>query len=338
MKDKIYFIAEIGVNHEANLSLAKKIILDAKKGGADAVKLQSYKAEKIASKYAKAYWDKKEEKEDNQLKLYKKFDKFGNVDYQKIINYCKKIKIDFIITPFDLETIDFFKNKVKYFKISSSDITNFPLIEKIAKTKKPIILSTGASNSKEVKEAVKLIKKYNKKITLLHCILNYPTKRYDANLGMIDDLQKRFELPVGLSDHTNPKDSHDILLLAAFKNISMIEKHFTNDKSKKGNDHFHSFDKSDLIIFNQKILDARRIIGKKKKNFLKSEIVSRNNARRSLFYKKDLKKDTIIKSSDIISLRPAIGISPIFYRKVIGKKIKFDIKSGIKIKFSDFYK
>ena len=90
MKDKIYFIAEIGVNHEANLSLAKKIILDAKKGGADAVKLQSYKAEKIASKYAKAYWDKKEEKEENQLKLYKRFDKFGNVEYQKIIDYCKQ--------------------------------------------------------------------------------------------------------------------------------------------------------------------------------------------------------------------------------------------------------
>ena len=226
-----------------------------KKGGADAVKLQSYKAEKIASKYAKAYWDKKEEKEDNQLKLYKRFDKFENSDYQKIINYCKKIKIDFIITPFDLETINFFKNKVKYFKISSSDITNFPLIEKIAKTKKPIILSTGASSSFEIHSAVKLIRKYNKNLTLLHCILNYPTKRYDANLGMIDDLQRKFKLPVGISDHTHPKDSHDILLLSAMKNICMIEKHFTNDKSKKGNDHFHSFDKSDLIKFYQKILD-----------------------------------------------------------------------------------
>ena len=105
------------------------------KGGADAIKLQSYKAEKIASKYAKAYWDKKEEKENNQLKLYKRFDKFELNDYEKIIKYCKKIKIDFIITPFDTDTINFFKDKVKYFKISSSDITNFPLIEKICKTK-----------------------------------------------------------------------------------------------------------------------------------------------------------------------------------------------------------
>ena len=337
MNKKIYFIAEIGVNHEANLNLAKKIITDAKKGGADAIKLQSYKAEKIASKYAKAYWDKKEEKESSQLKLYKRFDKFEQNDYLQIIKFCKKIKIDFIITPFDIDTIKFFKNKVKYFKISSSDITNFPLIEEIAKTKKPIILSTGASSSSEIKAAIKLIKKYNKKITLLHCILNYPTKRYDANLDMINDLRNNFKLPVGLSDHTNPKDSHDILLLAALKNITMIEKHFTNDKSKKGNDHFHSFDKYDLIKFNNKISDTKKILGIKKKKFLKSEIVSRKNARRSLFYKNELKKNSVINASDIISLRPAIGISPIYYKKVIGKKVKINVKSGDKIKFSDFF-
>ena len=130
--------------------------------------------------------------------------------------------------------------------------------------------------------ALKLIQKYNNKITLLHCILNYPTKRYDANLNMIDDL-KKFKLPIGLSDHTNPKDSHDVLYLAAMKNITIIEKHFTNNKLKKGNDHFHSFDKNDLIRFNKKILDAKRILGSNKKKFLKSEIVSRKNARRSLF-------------------------------------------------------
>ena len=155
---------------------------------------------------------------------------------------------------------------------------------------------------------------------------------------MIDDLQRKFKLPVGISDHTHPKDSHDILLLSAMKNICMIEKHFTNDKSKKGNDHFHSFDKSDLIKFYQKILDARKIIGKQKKNFLKSEVVSRKNARRSLFYNKDLKKNSRIKYSDIISLRPAIGISPTLYKKVIKKKLRFNIKSGRIIRFSDFYK
>ena len=129
----MYFIAEIGVNHEAKLKTAFKCIKDAKDGGANAIKLQSYKAEKIASKFAGAYWDKKAEKENSQLKLYKRFDKFNDEDYLKIIKYCKKIKIDFIITPFDIDCVDFFKDKVKYFKISSSDITNLPLIEKNCK-------------------------------------------------------------------------------------------------------------------------------------------------------------------------------------------------------------
>tara|TARA_B100001057_G_scaffold500955_2_gene619213 strand:+ start:5992 stop:6999 length:1008 start_codon:yes stop_codon:yes gene_type:complete len=335
MIDKPYFIAEIGVNHEAKISLAKKIILDAKKGGADAVKLQCYKAEKIASKYAKSYWDKKAEKEESQLKLYKKFDKFNNKHYQEIVNFCKKIKIDFIITPFDLDSVNFFKDKVKYFKISSSDITNYPLIEKISATKKPIILSTGASSINEIENAIKLIKKKNKKIHILHCILNYPTKRYDANLNMIKDLMK-FKLPIGISDHTKPEDSIDILSYAHVMGIKMIEKHFTNNKKKRGNDHFHSFDKKDLLKFNKKIDDINKILGKNKKHFLASEKISRLNARRSLFYKNNIKKNTKLELKDIIALRPNIGISPSKYKKILGKKVKFSKMGGDLISYKDF--
>ena len=335
MKNRPYFIAEIGVNHEAKISLAKKIILDAKQGGAHAIKLQSYKAEKLASKYAKAYWDKKEEKEENQLKLYKRFDGFNNKDYLELIRYCKKIKIDFIITPFDTDSINFFKDKVKFFKISSSDITNYPLIEKIAATKKPIILSTGASTMKEIDAAFNLIKKKNKNISLLHCILNYPTKRHNANLNMIECL-KNFNVPIGISDHTLAKDSHDILVYAYLKGVKIIEKHFTNDKSKPGNDHFHSFNKQDLIIYNKKIDDLNKILGSKKKSFLKSEIISRKNARRGLFYNKNLKKGHKIRSVDLIALRPNIGISPENYKKILGKKLKFDKKKGQIITYGDY--
>ena len=334
MNKKPYFIAEIGVNHEAKISLAKKIILDAKKGGADAVKLQCYKAEKLASQYARAYWDKKEEKEINQLKLYKRFDKFENKDYLKLINYCKKIKIDFIITPFDIQSVDFFKNKVKFFKISSSDITNYPLIEKIASCGKPIILSTGASTIKEIGEAVKIIKKKNKNISLLHCILNYPTKRHDANLSMIENL-KKFKLPVGISDHTLAKDSHDVLIYAYLKGIKIIEKHFTNNKSKPGNDHFHSFNKNDLYKYNNRLDDLIKILGLKKKTFLKSEVISRKNARRGLFYNKNLLTGHKLGSNDFIALRPNIGISPKDYKKILGKKLKFNKKKGQIIRLSD---
>lgn len=331
----MYFIAEIGVNHEADLKKAFRSIKDAKDGGAQAVKLQCYKAEKIASKYAGAYWDKKEEKENSQLKLYKKFDKFDNDDYLKIIRYCKKLKIDFIITPFDLDSIDFFKNKVKYFKISSSDITNLPLIEKIAKTKKPVILSTGASTKKEIDRAYKILKKKVKKIIILHCILNYPTSKENANLNMIKDLKKKYNT-VGLSDHSIPRDSHKILIYSYLLGVKYIEKHFTIFKQKKGNDHFHSFDKKDLKIFFENLDELKKILGKTEKNFLRSEIISRKNARRSIFYNKNLNKNVKIKNEDLIMLRPYIGISPFDYKKFIGKKIKKNIKKGDILKKNHF--
>lgn len=322
-----YFIAEIGVNHEADINLAKKIIKDAKSAGADAIKLQCYKAELIASKFAKSYWDKKENKEISQFKLFKKYDKFGEKEYLKIYKFCKKINIDFIITPFDLETIKFFKNKVKYFKISSSDITNFPLIERVARANKPIILSSGASNFSEVEKAVNFIKKFNNKITVLQCILNYPTKRYDVNLGMMDQL-KKLNLPIGISDHTKPKDSFDVLLIGTIKGAKIIEKHFTHNKKKKGNDHFHSFDKRDLVKFKEKIKDLNKIIGMSQKKFIKSESKSRKNARRSLFFNKNLSNNHKIKKEDLVSLRPALGISPIYYKKFIGQKLTRSVKSG----------
>ena len=330
----MYFIAEIGVNHEANLKKAYKCIKDAKDGGAQAVKLQCYKAEKIASKYAGAYWDKKEEKENSQLKLYKKFDKFEYKDYQKIINYCKKIKIDFIITPFDIDTIDFFKSKVKFFKISSSDITNLPLIKKIAETRKPVILSTGASTKKEIKNAYNLLKNKSKRIIILHCILNYPTKKENANLNMILDLKKYYK-DVGLSDHSIPGDSHKILIYAYMLGVRFFEKHFTINKKKRGNDHFHSFNKKDLKIFFKNLYELKIILGKKFKTFLKSEIISRKNARRSIFLRKSLKKNQRIGKDDLIMLRPAIGIKPFDVNKIYNKKINKNKNSGDILRLSD---
>ncbi len=330
----MYFIAEIGVNHEANLKKAFKCIKDAKEGGAQAVKFQCYKAEKIASKYAGAYWDKKEESENSQLKLYKKFDKFNFKDYDKIIAYCKKLKIDFIITPFDVDTINFFKDRVKYFKISSSDITNLPLIKKIAETRKPVILSTGASTKTEIKNAYNILNKKSKKIIILHCILNYPTKKENANLNMILDLKKNYK-EVGLSDHSIPIDSHKILPYSYLLGVRFIEKHFTISKQKRGNDHFHSFDKGDLKKFFKNLYEIKLILGKKIKTFLKSEIISRKNARRSIFLNKDLKKNQRLKKNDLIMLRPAIGISPLDIEKIYKKKLNKNKNSGDILRLSD---
>ncbi len=334
MKD-VYFIAEIGVNHEAKINNAFQHIREAKQGGAQAIKLQVYKAEKIVSKYAKSYWDKSAEKEESQLKLYKKLDGFNFDDYNKIYKYCKKIKIDFLVTPFDIDTVDFFLKKTKFFKISSSDITNYSLLNKVALTKKKIILSTGASTKQEIENALNILKKSKNNIFLLHCILNYPTKIYNANLNMIDDL-KKYGYEVGLSDHTIPKDSHKVLPIAYSKGVRIFEKHFTINKRKKGNDHFHSFDKNDLKKFFKNIKSLDKILGSNKKNFIKSEIVSRKNARRSIFYKKDLRKNQKIGKNDLIMLRPRTGVCASKVGLVYGRKLKRDKKKGDILKFSDF--
>ena len=190
---KPYIIAEIGVNHECSLSQAKKLILKAKKGGANAAKFQTYKAELITSKNSPSYWDTSKEKTKSQYKLFKKNDQFNETEYVKLSKYCKSLNIDFASTPFDHKAVDMLDPLVSYFKISSSDITNYPLLKKVASKKKPILLSTGASSIEEIKNAIKLLYRYKcKDVVIMHCILSYPAKDENANLGMITDLKKNF--------------------------------------------------------------------------------------------------------------------------------------------------
>ena len=325
---KPYFIAEAGVNHEGSMKDAKKLIDAAKAGGADAIKFQTYKASKIASKNSPHYWSLKKEKTKSQFELFSKYDSFNQNHYKILYNYCKKKKIEFMSTPFDIEAVNFLNPFLNVFKISSSDITNFPLIDEIRKKRKPIILSTGASNLKEIREALRLINKSVKKVVLMHCILNYPTKNENANLNMINSLKREFpECIIGYSDHTLPSKDMQNLLTSYLLGGKVIEKHFTLSKTKKGNDHYHSLNKKDLSFFNKKIKYLIKILGSNKKDYLKSEIISRKNARRSLVLTKNLFKGHRIKKIDLISKRPANGISPKFIDRIIGKKLKYNLKS-----------
>ena len=179
----------------------------------------------------------------------------------------------------------------------------------------------------EIKDALKLITKSVKKVVLMHCILNYPTKDENANLNMISSLKKEFpECIIGYSDHTLPSNNMQNLLTSYLLGGRVIEKHFTLSKRKKGNDHYHSLDKKDLILFKKKIGFLIKTLGSNQKNFIKSEIVSRKNARRSLVLTKDLQKGHVIKKEDLISKRPANGISPKFINKILGKKLKYNLK------------
>jgi sialic acid synthase SpsE len=284
-----YFIAEIGVNHEGSMLRAKKLIDHAKEGGADAVKFQTYKAEKIAIRESPYYWDIKKEKTKTQFDLFSKYDKFDYKHYKSLSLYCKKKKIEFLSTPFDLEAVNFLSPLVRMFKISSSDITNLPLLEAVASKKKTTILSTGASSISEIKQAVKILSKKVNKIILMHCILNYPTTDKDANLNMIKSLQLEFPQCIsGYSDHTLPLNNMQNLITAYLFGAKVIEKHFTLDKTQKGNDHYHSLNKSDLKEYLKKTKSIYATLGLSEKKFLRSEIKSRKNARRSIVINKTI--------------------------------------------------
>ena len=332
-----YIIAEIGVNHECSVATAKRLILLAKKGGAHATKFQTYTAEKLAKVNSRAYWDISKEKTKSQFELFSKFDKFKPKDYRGLARFCRKNKIDFLSTPFDLDSVKILKPLVPAFKISSSDITNYPLLEEISKTKKPSIISTGASTLDEIRNAVKILKKGSNKIVIMHCILNYPTQDKDANLSMITSLKNEFpKYIIGYSDHTLPNSEMINLTSAFILGAKVIEKHFTHNKKLKGNDHYHSMDASDLRHLSENLKKIIKILGtNKQKKVIKSELKSRKFARRSIVAKKNLKKNSIIREKDLITLRPNVGIPANFWKKVIGRKIKRNLKANNSIRWKD---
>ena len=330
-----FLIGEIGVNfydiakkeNITPMDAAKLMIKEAKNAGIDAVKFQTYKAEKIASRNSPAYWDLDEEPTTSQFELFKKFDTFGPEEYRELAEYCREVGIMFLSTPFDFEAIDFLDDLMDVYKISSSDLTNIPFIKAIALKNKPIILSTGASTLKEIKEAVNAIEEVsNVDIGLMHCVLSYPTKDEDANLLMIKDIKEQFEgYDIGYSDHTKPDDKMLILTTAYLYGANIIEKHFTLDKTLTGNDHYHAMDVEDVKTFNENIELINKIKGKKVKQPLVCESLSRKEARRSIVASKDIKKGEEITKDNITFKRPGTGISPSKVDEIIGMNANEDI-------------
>ena len=336
-----YIIAEIGVNHEGSLKKAEELIKLAKEGGADAVKFQTYKAEKLASKNSPAYWDTTKEKTKSQFQLFKKYDCFEKKDYVHLYNYSRNNGIDFLSTPFDLDSIDFLDSLIPFYKIASADINNLPFLRKIASKSKPVLLSTGASNTSEIDYAIDILKSNGcDKIGILHCILNYPTADQNASLRMIKYLKNNYnDFLIGYSDHTLPDDNMLPLLTAYSLGAVIIEKHFTFDKTLLGNDHYHAMDKNDLKKFISLCSKFNNLLGSNKiKKSIPSEDISRENARRSIVTSAFLEENHIIEENDIICKRPGSGISPIHWDKVIGMKTKKNIEEDHILSWDDLKK
>ena len=325
-----YLIAEIGVNFydiaaKESIPLmdaAKLMVKEAQEAGVDAVKFQSYKASTLASKYSPSYWDTKEESTTSQFELFKKFDKFGSDEYEELSKFSTKLGVDFLSTPFDFESSDYLDKFMSVYKISSSDVTNLPFIEHISKKGKPIILSVGASNENEIVSAIETIRNYNKQpLTLLHCVLEYPTPYEHANLLKIVTLGLKFpDCIIGYSDHTKPDFHKDVVKTAYSLGAKVIEKHFTLDKTLKGNDHYHAMDPDDIREIKSGLDFVKKLQGEADLVCLESEKTARLNARRSIVTKKSIPCGTVITEDMLTFKRPGLGISPSRIVEVIGRK------------------
>jgi N-acetylneuraminate synthase len=320
-----YVIAEIGVNHEGSLETAKRLIELAHEGGAHGAKFQSYKANTLASKQSPAYWDTSKEATLSQHELFQKYDNFEAGDYAALADHAKKVGIDFLSTPFDDDAVDYLAPLVPFFKIASADITNTPLLRRVAKVGKPVVLSTGASTLDEVDGALATLRDAGAtEIALLHCILNYPCENINAHVRMIAGLLDRYpDHIIGYSDHTVPDPEMTAMSVAYALGAVVLEKHFTHDKTLPGNDHYHAMDVHDLARFMARIGTIADMLGTDRaKAPIANEDIARLNARRSIVIARDLAEGQTIVEADITYKRPGTGVSPLHWDEVIGMRTK----------------
>ena len=315
-----YFIAEAGLNHNGDMNTAKQLIETAKDCGANAIKFQTFKTEEFLSKSSQ-YFD-----------LFKDveltYEEFG-----ELFDYAKNIDISFFSSPFDITSADALNDlNVPCFKIASSDLTNFPLLEHISKFNTPMIISTGLATMNEIIETIEICKQNNNQLIILHCIANYPTQPDETNLDAILTMKQKFPFPIGYSDNG---DSTLVDLVAVSLGATVIEKHFTLDKNSKGPDHSFSIEPNELKKLISQIRQIKQIKGNGIKSPQESEVPNINAIRKSITAKSDLQENQILTMNDLSIKRPASGIEPKFFNQVLGKKLKKFIKQDTPISWND---
>ena len=317
---KVYIIAEAGVNHNGSLKLAKQLIDIASCAGIDAVKFQSFKASNLVSENAKKAEYQKEttNQHESQFDMLKKLE-LKKETHLELIKYSKEKNIEFLSTPFDLESIDLLDDLgLNIFKIPSGEITNLPYLRKIGSLKKEVILSTGMSNLQEIKDALDiLIESGTQKdnITILHANTEYPTPYEDVNLNAMRTISKEFNIKVGYSDHTL---GIEVPIAAVAMGATIIEKHFTIDKTLDGPDHKASLDSDELKAMVCGIRNIENALGNGIKQASKSESKNICIVRKSIVASKDIKKGEIFTEKNITTKRPGNGISPMKWDDIVG--------------------
>lgn len=318
-------IAEAGVNHNGSIEIAKKLVDIAKECGADYVKFQTADVDSLVIDDAPiaTYQKINIATECNQKEMIREI--LLPIDaFEELSCYCKGVGIGFLSTPFDIKSVHYLNKLVHMWKVPSGEITNIPYLVEIAKTHKDIILSTGMSSLEEVEYAFNLLKENGaNNISLLHCTTQYPAPYKDVNLNAMLTLKEHFNAGVGYSDHTQ---GIEIAIAAVAMGASIIEKHFTLDKTMKGPDHKASLEPDELSRMIEAIRNIELAMGSKEKKITESEKENYYIARKSIVAKRIIKKGDILTEDNITVKRPGNGISPVKWYEILGKKAIRDFK------------
>lgn len=339
---KVFIVAEIGCNHNGDPALAKKMVDVAKACGVDAVKFQTFKADKLISKYApKAEYQKVTTgTADSQLEMTRKLE-LPYDEFVKLEAYARSLGLEVFSTPFDFESIDFLASQQqKVWKIPSGELTNLPYLEKIARLPiegKTIVISTGMATIEETKASLKVLEDNGmakKDITILHCNTEYPTPYEDVNLNAFHQLKEVFgEYSIGFSDHSA---GYFAGLAAVPYGITFIEKHFTLDKNFEGPDHKASVTPEELKLLCEGIRAVEKSLGSSEKLVTQSEAKNKIVARKSIIASRPIKKGEVFTLDNITTKRPGNGISPMFWYEVLGKTAEQDFEEDQLIQDSRF--
>jgi len=336
---KTIIIAEAGVNHNGDIDTAKKLIDVASDAGADYVKFQTFKAERLVSPSAqKAKYQIKNDRncDDSQLNMLKKLE-LSDSDHKELISYCKSKNINFFSTAFDDEGISYLSSlNFDMFKIPSGELTNYPYLRAIAKIGLPVILSTGMANLDEIEKSINVLVFYGIKkseITVLHCNTEYPTPMTDVNLKAMLTIKEKLGVNTGYSDHTL---GIEVPIAAVALGAKVIEKHFTLDRGLKGPDHKASLEPNELKDMVNGIRNIEKAIsGNGIKEPSLSEKKNIHIARKSIHLSRDIKAGSVITEKDIIPLRPGDGICAMNWENVIGQKVNTNLKKLTKLSWKN---
>ena len=332
---RCFLIAEIGVNHNGDINLAKEMISAAKEAGADAVKFQTFSANRLAIKNTpKVLYQKKTTKDtETHFEMLEKLE-LSKVDHHLLVNYCRDNDIEFLSTPYDLESAEFLNSlEVELFKTASADIVDLPLQRFLASTLKPIIVATGMASLGEIEQVMQVFREEsNDDVILLHCVSNYPCSDHSINLRAMNTIGSAFQVPVGFSDHSEG-------FLAATLSVGMgakvIEKHFTLDKTMVGPDHRASSTPSEFSELVDNIRRSEKILGSPRKICQDEETQMASVSRKSIVLSRDCSQGDVITLSDLVLRRPGTGLKPQYLNSLVGKTLSQNLLAGTLLKWTD---